>query len=320
MTKIKILIILCISSVFFYEASAQAYTPFNFIRESMSARSAALAGCMVSMKDDPTAHYFNPASISTVEKNRFAATFLKHAADINSGNVSYIGPVSESDKNTAYWAASVAYTNYGSFDYADINGDKSGQTFGANNMAFAGTYSNMLDSNLYYGVTAKFIYSNLEEVNSTAFAIDAGIFYKLKDGRSNFGLSVLHAGTQLSKFSNESEDLPLDIRIGMNHRLKGLPLLVNASFHHLADETDQFTDKLKNFAIAGELYLGKVIMVRLGYDNQVRQFSTPDFEKGLSGISAGVGIKGDNFTFDYGFARYGSAATLHRFSLAFDIN
>ncbi len=319
MTKIKILIILFVSSVFFYEANAQAYTPFNFVRESMSARSAALAGCMVSMKDDPTAHYFNPATISTVEKNRFAVTFLKHAADINSGNVSFISPISEDKENTAYWAASVAYTNYGSFDYADASGFKNGATFGANNLAFSGTYSNILDSNLYYGVTAKFIYSNLEEVSSSAVALDAGIFYALKDGRSNFGLSVLHAGTQLSKFGNESEDLPLDIRIGMNHRLKGLPLLVNASFHHLADETDKFTDKLKSFAIAGELYLGKIIMVRLGYDNQVRQYSTPDFDKGLSGISAGVGIKGSNFTFDYGFARYGSAATLHRFSLAFDI-
>ncbi len=319
MTKIKILIVLLFCSVFSLEATAQAYTPFNFIRESMSARSAALAGCMVSMKDDPTAHFFNPASISTVENNRFAVTFLKHAADINSGNVSFISPVSDDSDNTAYWASSVAYTNYGSFEYADIDGNKNGQTFGANSFVFSGTYSNILDSNLFYGVSAKFIYSHLEEVSSAAFALDAGIFYKLKDGRSNFGLSVLHAGTQVSKYGNESEDLPLDIRIGMNHRLKGLPLLVNASFHHLADETDNFTDKLKNFAIAGELYLGKNIMVRLGYDNQIRQYSTPDFEKGLSGISAGLGIKGDNFTFDYGFARYGSAATLHRFSLAFDI-
>lgn len=290
-------------------------TPFNFLRYVSSARAAALSGAFSTVTDDPTAVYFNPASISTVEDRQASITFLKHVLDINSGNINYVHDL----EGTGKVAANIGFTSYGSFDYADKLGNRDGRTFGANDLSFGLTYSNELDSNFYYGVTLKYIYAGIEQVSTSALAVDAGLLYQLKDGRTNIGLSVLNAGTQLSKISNQSESLPLDVRIGVNHRLRGLPLLFNFAFHHLADNTDNFFDKFKSFTLGGEFYFGKVFQLRLGYDNQIRTLTSSEIDKGLTGFSGGVGLVFDDYNFDYGFSRYGSSSNLHRFSISMNI-
>ncbi len=298
-----------------YIAGAYQNSPFQMLRYNMSARAAGIGGCFEAMPEDPTALFFNPASVYTVKEKNFAATFFKHVLDINSGQVSYIREF----ENIGKLAASVSYTNYGSFDYADNTGFRNGKTFAVQDFSFGLTYSNQLDSNLYWGATLKFLDVILENYSSTAMAIDAGLLYSIPDKRTNIGISVLNAGMQLSEFAGLAESLPLDIRMGINHRLRGLPLLVNLSFHHLADKADNFFSKFLNFSIGGELYLGKYLQARLGYDNQIRQYTTPENDKKFSGFSAGIGIKMEHFNFDYAIAQLGTVSTLHRFSLILGI-
>jgi hypothetical protein len=289
-------------------------SPYQSLLFSSSARASALAGCFVAIPDDASAVIYNPASISTDTSKRFSTTFLKHVLDINSGMVSYVKPFNE----IGIFAGSISYTNYGSFTAANSDGIKTGD-FGANDLVISGTYSNTLDTNLYYGVSLKFVYFNIEKAASTAFAVDAGLFYSLPKIRTNIGVSILNAGTQLSKFEGTSENLPLDIRIGISNRLRGLPLLVNFSFHHLADHTSSFFDKFKNFSLGGELYLGQYIQARLGYDNMIRYMASADSDHKLSGFSGGLGIKTHYFTFDYGLSLVGSSAILNRFTIGLDL-
>ncbi|MBI5324465.1 MAG: type IX secretion system protein PorQ [Ignavibacteriae bacterium] len=302
------LILSCTSAVF-----SNTTTPFQFLRFNESARAAALAGCFVSMTDDASAVFFNPATISTVKDKHFSTTFLKHVLDINSGNISYIKKYDE----IGTFAGAISFTSYGSFDKADQFANRNG-TFGAVNMMISGTYSNELDSNLYYGVSAKLFMVTLEKYSSSAFAIDAGLIYMMPEKRTNIGVSILHAGTQITTIGGDFEGVPLDIRAGVNHRLRGLPLLINFSFHHLADRTDNFFDKFMNFSIGGEIYLGNFIQARAGYNNQTRKETSPSTDRGLSGFSGGVGIKTKDFNIDYGVAQIGKSAMLHRFSLGLD--
>jgi hypothetical protein len=316
MSGIKIVVLSVVLILTLQANSLAVDTPFNFLRYVSSARAAGLSGAFMTMTDDPTAVFFNPATISTVDSRHASVTILKHVLDINSGNVNYVHPL----EGTGTLAANIGFTSYGSFEYADNMGNRDRGTFGANDLSFGVTYSDELDTNFYYGVTLKYIFVGIEQVSTSAVAVDAGLLYKLRDGRTNLGLSVLHAGTQLTTISNQSESLPLDLRIGVNHRLRGLPLLFNFSFHHLADETDAFFDKFKSFTVGGEFYFGEVLQVRLGYDNQIRSLTAPEADKGLTGISGGVGIVFDDFNFDYGFSRYGSNANLHRFSVSLNVN
>jgi hypothetical protein len=296
-------------------AFSQTGSPFQFLRFNESARAAALGGAFVAMPDDPAALFFNPASLWTVEEEMVSTTYLKHVLDINSGLATY----SNHNEEFGAYAASVMYTNYGSFERADRTGQKTGGTFGANDMALAVSYSNMLDSNLYYGVTGKFIFVGLEDLNTTALALDAGLLYQLPNIRTNIGASILHAGTQLSTLNGTAERLPLDVRIGANHRLRGLPLLLNFSFHHLADETDNFFQRFENFSLGGEFYFGKSIQARIGYDNSVRRSTTESSSRKLAGLSAGVGIITNFANIDYAISSFGAPSMLHRLSLGISL-
>jgi len=291
------------------------YTPFNFLRYISNARAAGLSGSYVSIADDPGAVFYNPATISTVTDRNVSFTFLKHVLDINSGNIAYI----HNQEDIGTFAATIAYTSYGSFDYRNSDGNKYGGSFGANDLMFGVSYSNILDTNLYYGVTVKFAYLSLEKVATSAMAVDAGLWYQLPDERSNLGFSILHAGGQLTRIDGRKENLPLDVRIGANHRLRGLPLLANINFHHLADQTDKIIDKFKNFSIGGELYIGQYVQLRLGYNNHIRIKVAKDTGKGMTGFSGGIGINVDSFNFDYGYNQFGSNANIHRFSILLDL-
>jgi hypothetical protein len=312
--KIGKIIISALVTLCAFATTAEANnSPYQFLRYVSSARGAALAGAFTSVANDPSALVYNPATIYTVENKPLSTTFLKHVLDINSGLVTYVHPLDDGAKV----AGAISYTNYGSFTGADKFGNLTSD-FGGHDISAAVYYSDWIDSSLYYGAGAKFIFVNLEQESFLAMAIDAGILYELNE-RSNIGISILHAGMQLSGIEGVDESLPLDVRAGINHRLRGLPLLVNFSFHHLADNEGDFFSKFRNFAIGGELYLGEAIRVRLGYDNQVRNYVSLDSDKGLSGFTAGVGIILENFNIDYGAAQYGSASTLHRFSIGMNI-
>lgn len=311
MKKIIIYIALVLFAI---NISTAEDTPYNFLRFNSSARGAAMANAVSSIENDISFIFFNPALISTVEEKKFSATFSKHVLDINSGNAVYlIDGLFESGT----FAGMVNFHSYGSFDEATNLGQQTGRTFTANDISLGATYSNELDSNWYYGVTAKVVFSTLESQSASAFGIDAGMFYRIND-RSNLGLSILHAGPELSSFPNYSGSLPTDVRFGINHRLKGLPLLVNFSLHHLADESEDLFSKFKNFSIGGELYISDNIRLRAGYDNQIRGFASSDENKGLAGLSGGLGLNFEDFNFDYAYAEYGASQGIHRFSLALD--
>ncbi|MCX6155380.1 MAG: PorV/PorQ family protein [Candidatus Kapabacteria bacterium] len=307
----SVLLVILISftfQVFSYQS------PYYFLRTTTGARSTGLAGSFVSIAGDITGLFFNPASIYTVEDKKFEVTFFKNVVDINSGNAAYLFNLG----NGAKLATAAEFTNYGSFQGADNSGIKTSE-FSSNDVCMTVVYSDILDSNLYYGVGLELLYNNIEKYSSTAFAANGGLFYRLKDKRTTLGLSILHAGMQISKFNGYSEKLPLDIRLGVSNRLRGLPLLINFSFNHLADSANKFFDKFLNFSLGGEFYFGKYLQVRAGYDNQYRRFTSSQADKKLAGFCAGIGLNFEKFNFDYGVAAEGSTEYLHKFSIYFNL-
>lgn len=288
---------------------------FNFLRDFSNARSSALASSVICIEDDLDIVIFNPATLYTVNDRNLSVTFLKHALDINSGAVQYLLPIRWEDGK---FSLSALFTNYGSFDYVNKNGEFHG-TFTANDLAIGASYSNILDTNLYYGLGIKLIYSNIEKYNSTAIALDAGLLYKLADDRTNLAISLLNFGTQISTFDGVVESIPNDLRIGFNHKLKGMPLLFNLSFINLAQSTSSFFARFKNITVGGEFNIGKYIDLRIGYSNHIRNALNNELDKGLSGFNGGVGIKTDLINFDYGASIYSNFLFLHRFTLKFNL-
>lgn len=298
------------SGTFSQQALAQEATIFPFLRGTISARSAALGGATVAMTDDLSTVVLNPATLNTVDSQQVSATFIKHVLDINSGYAAY----GDRFGDLGMLGFTASYTSYGSFERTDASGSQSG-TFGAQDLVVAATIARELDTLISYGFTVKFLYSGLDDQVSTALAVDAGLHFQLPQSRTNIGIALLNVGGQLSTYDGVSDRLPLDLRVGVNHRLKGLPLLVNASLNHLTDEVDTFWDRFLNFSVGGELYLGKVIMARIGYDNAQRNLSGVNVATQATGLSGGIGVNLEDLDIDYALSSLGSSALLHRLSV-----
>jgi len=290
---------------------AGSNTTYDFLRNDVGARAAAMAGSFVSMTEDPTVLFYNPAALSTLGTPQGSIGFFKHLLDINSGYVSY----SQSVNDVGNFGAGVVFTNYGSFDETDDIGNTLG-TFSANDFAFVLGYSNVLDENLYYGANVKFIYSKIAGYSSTGIAGDVGILFRVPDSRLTFGASIRNVGSQLTSYLSTREDLPLDVAIGASVVPRGLPLLLNLNFHKLNEEVDTFGDRFRAFSIGGEFTLSSVLRARFGYDNERRKELKIGTSAGLAGFSGGLGITISEYTVDYALSSLGKVGSLHRISIA----
>ncbi len=290
--------------------SAGETTVFNFLRNDVGARAAALAGSYTTIQNDPDVLFYNPAGLATVQGPEGSIGFFKNLLDINAGHLSYTTDI----EGIGRCAAGIVYTNYGSFDQTDALGNAIG-SFSANDIALSLGYAFSLEENLYLGGAVKLIYSGIADYTSTGVAADLGILYTIPESRFAVGANIRNLGTQISAYNTTRERLPLDVGFGASVIPKGLPLLLNVGFHRVNDEAGNLLERFRAFTVGGEFTVSKVVLLRFGYDNARRK----DFKIGssadLAGFSAGLGILVSGYNVDYGLSSLGKAGILHRISL-----
>lgn len=289
----------------------QTTTVFSFLRNDVDARSAALAGSVVSLTNDPSMLFYNPASLATLDASRGSAGFFKHLLDINSGYVVYGQAIGD----LGHAGAGIVYTNYGSFDQTDDLGNTIG-SFTASDLAVSLGYGGTLDEHLYWGGAVKFIYSSIAGYHSTGLVGDAGLLYDIPQSRITLGASIRNLGTQLSTYAGLQEPLPVDITVGGSIVPRGIPLLLNINLHRLNESADTFGNRFRAFTVGGEFTLSRVFLLRFGYDNQKRMDLQTGASAGLAGFSGGVGITVSATRIDYALSSYGAIGSLHRVSVS----
>jgi hypothetical protein len=293
------------------QARAGSNTVYNFLRNDVGARAAAMAGSFVTMTNDPTAFFYNPASGATMDAPGGSLGFFKHILDINAGHLVY----SQHVEDLGYISGGILFTQYGSFTETDERGSALG-TFSAADLALSVGYSDSPLENLYYGVTAKFVYSGIGSYSSTALAADAGILYTIPESRLALGASLRNLGGQMSSYAGVGESLPLDLTVGASVVPRGLPLHLHLNFHRLTDDAESFGDRLRWFTIGGEFTLSTALQLRLGYDNGRRQDLKIGSSAGLAGFSIGLGLTVSDYHIDYALSSLGAIGNLHRISVA----
>lgn len=316
MNKIKsvvtalVLFIISNNSVF-----PQTNSTYNFLELDIGARASALGGSFNSQANDVNSIFYNPAALSTLENKQAAVGFFKYLLDINSGNAAF----GQRYKDIGYFGAGIRYVNFGSFDKFDEFSNNLG-TFAANELALSVGYSNASKNNFHYGVNLKFIYSKIDIYSSTALAADFGVLYIIPSSMWNFGVSLLNAGVQISKYNSTKETLPLDLRIGFSKKLEHLPLRVHFEVDNLTDKADKFLDRFKNLSVGGEFDFSDNVKFRVGYNNGQRQNLSTGSSLGIAGFSTGLGIKFlKNYSFDYAFNSMGKVGSTHRVDVGFNL-
>lgn len=294
------------------QVTALAQTPFvyDFLRNDASARAAAMGGSFMTVMNDPAALHYNPATLATIDSTQASFTLFKHLLDINSGYAT----VATEIEGIGRVGLGVNYNNYGSFQRTDKTGQGIGE-FGSSDIALVLGWGGELGEGFSAGISGNAIFSTIDTYGSSALAIDGGLLFVDTAKRIQAGLSLLHLGSQTSSFGEENEPLPLDLKLGVSHQLRGLPLLVALNFSRLLDETDEFIDRFSSFSVGGEFTISKPLRLRIGYNNRLRQDVPIGASKGISGFSAGVGIAFSDYRFDYAFNSLHRLGGLHRVTI-----
>lgn len=302
--KIIFIIVLILSSSIFSQSA------YNFLQLDASARSASLGGAFTSNTDDPNVIFYNPASISYVDANLVSFGFLKHLLDVNSGYLSFLPNI----KGIGKVGFGLLYTNYGDFEILDDLGYSHGR-FSANDLGLIINYSDFVRTNLSYGFNLKLIYSSIHNFNSFAAAGDFGFTYYVPEKQFSIGLSVLNAGRQIYAYSNQKENLPLELRAGLSKKLEYTPFRIYFEFAKLNETKNGFFSRFSNFIIGGEIFASNALTLRFGFNNEKRKEFKVGTTTGTEGFSIGLGLNVSGFRFDYGLSSFGKIGSLHRINL-----
>jgi hypothetical protein len=323
-TILCLVLVLMMSVSLFAGKSKVGTTAYPFLKIGTGAKSAAMGGAFVGLADDESAVYYNPAGIVGFQQKAISASYMNYIADIQSGNLTVILPkqapesTEQSDMGEenlindapSAFAFSMIYLNYGTIDEANATGDIIGD-FGGSDMALAATYARKLSSQLALGGSAKFIYQKVDEFSSSGLALDAGLLYRFKDGRTNIGASASNLGFQLSSLSTEHKDaLPIIARLGVSHHTRELPLTISL-------EGVYPTDNDLYGSLGVEIHPNIPIALRAGYSSFGKNYKTGGDKDNTAGFSFGAGFKFSKVTIDYAFLPYADLGTLHRVGFAY---
>ena len=308
---IKIIVIsIILSSSMFAEIGGKT-SLYEFLRNESSSRAAGLGGSFVCFPNDPNVIFYNPAGLATLDSKLASFGFLKHLMDVNAGYASY---AQQLDFLRGYIGVGVQYYNYGGFEELNEVGEKIGD-FNAGDFALTFGYARKTETNFYYGMNLKLIYSSIADMSSAALAGDIGLFYSIPDEEINIGLSIQNCGVELKTYDGLSEGLPLDIKVGISKKLEHLPLNINLNFHHLNFSYNDFIERFKAFSVGGEFILSQYFKLRVGYNNLRRLDLKLGSSSGMAGLSLGLGAQVNKYFFDYSFSSYGAIGGLHRINL-----
>jgi len=312
---------------------------FYFLNVSTSARQQALGGHVLNLRDDVNQPNWNPASINEKMDNQISFNYMSFLSSVSYSSLNFAHLI---NRRIGTVFSSINYVNYGSFVAADEQGIETGK-FSAydSNINFGYSY-NIPWSNFFIGTNLKFIQSSIANFKSTGIGFDFSILYYNDTKPFSIAIVARNIGTQLSKFDQKREKLPLDIEAGMSYNLLHVPLtwyitLVDLQQWQLArpNPSNQIIDfngnifnekisfinnAIRHVVIGAELFRNKGFNIRLGYNfrraNELKLATSRTF----AGFSAGFGLRMGNFKFNYGFAKYHPSSNLSTFTIQYDLN
>jgi len=301
---------------------------YEFLNLTNSARIAGLGGDFLAIKDDDiTLTLANPSLITPEMNNNLSLSYVNYFTGPNYGYLMY----SRNFKKVGSFVGTFQYINYGKFTRADETGITNGE-FSASEYALNVGWARQLSPLFSIGANGKLIYSSLESYQSFGIAVDVAGTYQSKNELFTASLLARNIGVQIVTYRDGNrEPLPFEMQAGISQRLKHIPLRFSFLYNHIekwdlsyedpndpANQKDpvtgetksnsgisQFADNfMRHIVIGGEITIAKVLAIRLGYNYQRRQETKLYNHAGLSGFSAGVGLRVKMFNLSYTRAIY----------------
>lgn len=312
---------------------------YQFLNLVTSPRQAALGGKVITLHDyDVNQATFNPATINPEMNNHLSANYGSYFGEVAYGTAAYAYTW---DRHVQTFHVGVNYVDYGTFEGRDETGLLTGDFTGSEIALSFGYAYNVPYTDLYLGVNGKLISSTLESYHSFGAAIDLGALYIDEDNDINYALVIRNAGTQLTRYADVQEKIPLEIIAGISQEMENIPLRWHLTLENLQqwniafsnpnraeqsidggsqeEKVSFFNNALRHVIVGAEFLPGRSFNIRVGYNFRRSEELRIEERRTFSGISAGVGIRFGKLRFDYSYSRYTLAANTSLFGLMINL-
>jgi hypothetical protein len=264
-------------------------------------RAVGMGSAFVSIADDATAMYWNPAGLSRLNiADRHWEIMFQHNEWISDFRQEYIGG------GTRYGSHAFG-GSFSGFYIGDIEGrDEFGRPtvdFGAYDIVVTGSYAYSVSDEISLGGSLKYISSNIDQTTEFAFAGDIGAQVQVVPDLW-VGGAVTNIGKGLT-FIREEDDLPTAVQVGGSYLLpqhvgNGRVLIALDARKARGDDTHALIGAEYDYMGLGQVQVG----YRSGYDND--------------GINFGAGANVSGWQVNYAVVPFDSdLGSTHRVSLGF---
>ena len=338
------IILLLISFLFSTEINGNGTTAANFLEMDIGSAATAMGGAYVSVANDISAAYWNPAGLAYV-KNR-QAIFMYQPWVLGISNL-YTG-VAINYRYYGTLAVTMNYLDYGDEAVTTVSEPEgNGEMYSASEFAATISYGRRLVNWFSFGASAKYVSSSIWHSNASAMAFDFGALvttgFFSPTGNNNqgmkIGMSISNYGTRMKydgidlmfpidpyatngnfanvegQFQTSEWELPLIFRLGFSVQ----PIYAEKFTWLLAVDALHPNNNNESINIGNEFavtFPGKAsFFIRLGY----KGIGLKDSEYGLTG---GAGLRyfmSDNnfFDLDYTYKTIGILGDVHLYTIKF---
>ncbi|MBU0699774.1 PorV/PorQ family protein [bacterium] len=239
--------------------------------------------------NDVNAIFWNPAGLSLLEHREINGvvdancTSVGYAQPIKFGVIGYGISILDGGEATIYYPEGATKTVRAQSDYMLML-----------------SYAGKIIENLSIGGNLKMVHSELAEVSqATAFACDVVGLYRFLANNLDIGGVIQNIGSNI-KYEEESDALPLNIKVGIAYRFNRLLLTM--------DINKPIENKLR-LNVGAEYQIAEIMVLRAGY--KLKQ----EDNKSGTGLTAGVGFKIRNYQLDYAYVPHQDLGDTHQISL-----
>ncbi|MEZ4700241.1 MAG: PorV/PorQ family protein [Rhodothermales bacterium] len=302
-------------------------TSAQFLKLGVGARAIALGGSYVSVANDLSALYWNPAGLSNLQGSAVQLAYTDYLAGVDYNFAAF----GTSLGSAGVIAASLIYLDSGEMEVrTSTQPEGTGEQFSVRNLALQLSYGRALTDRFSLGGTLKYVQESIWHSSASSMAFDIGLLFitpydrlRLGASMSNFGPKMQLSGRDIlfsqdpapdqegnveivnAQYLTDQHPLPLIFRLGLSWDA------IATADHRIILMTDAAhpNDNAEYMNIGAEYSFRNLIALRTGY----RNLFEPDGEQGLT-FGAGLSLRLDRalrLRFDYAYADFGRLEETH---------
>ena len=344
MKRFVLIFVIIISGAF--SQNNVATTSAAFLEIGPGARSLGMGSAYVSVANDASSLYWNPAGIVNVSKPEVQSFYTPWLVETQYYYNTAVVPMGQYG-NIGFSFTAITMDEMMVRTVQDPEPSEYGQKFDAGNISMGIAYAKKLTDRFSFGFQTKFIQESIWQMSAQGFAVDIGtLFITKRDLR--IGMSVSNFGGKLGMEGNNTlVDIDVDETIyGNNDRIDGnlgtakwpLPLLfrfgLSREFNFASNMKCLFAvdaihpnNNPEYLNIGLEYSAMDMVFLRIGKSHTFYELSF--FEEGVSsgigpeqGLSFGAGVKyqiprGPVINIDYVFTDFGVFNNIEGYSISF---